>query len=473
MSGTVEIAAVLAFDNDAATISISDFTISGSATGLGEVPTSFSLSAPGIVLRTEDETADIGSIEVSVVGVDLKADVEVFSYAGSPTPNATISIDAFSPRSLMQTLNIEAPETADPSALGKLIVDAKVAVTDDRLSLSELVLVLDETTFRGELVVPRDADGVFRLDLAADSIDLNRYMAPAGDAAASGSGAAEPPVEIPADLIRAVNARGNLTLEKATMGAMQFDNVVVALNASNDSLRIYPISAEFFDGNYKGDIRINAAGSVPVLSVNEQISGVSMTSLGRAMFGVEKVTGTIDGSFQLSGRGNDMGQIQRTLRGDMSFTLKDGTWEGIDVWYQLRRARATFRQETPPEPVLPARTRFSEVSATGKVTDGVLRNDDFFAELPFMQLNGHGSVNMPAASVDYSLSARVFDRPEFMQDISPEELQDLTRVAIPLRITGPLASPKIGIDLEELLEDQIREELEDKIKDKLEDLFKL
>ena len=97
----------------------------------------------------------------------------------------------------------------------------------------------------------------------------------------------------------------------------------------------------------------------------------------------------------------------------------------------------------------------------------------FFAELPFMQLNGHGSVNMPAASVDYSLSARVFDRPEFMEDVSPEELQDLTRVAIPLRITGPLASPKIGIDLEELLEDQVREELEDKIKDKLEDLFKL
>jgi AsmA protein len=334
-------------------------------------------------------------------------------------------------------------------------------------------LVLDETTFRGELVVPRDAGGTFRLDLAADSIDLNRYMAPAGDATATGASAADAPVEIPADLIRAVNASGNLTLEQVTMGAMQFQNVVVALNAANDSLRIHPISAEFFDGSYTGDIRINAAGSVPVLSVNEQISNVSLTSLGRAMFEVDKLTGTIDGSFQLSGRGNDMAQIQRTLRGDMSFTLKDGTWEGIDVWHELRRARAIFRQEAPPEPVLPARTRFSEVRATGKVTDGVLRNDDFFAELPFMRLNGHGSVNMPAASIDYSLSARVFDRPEFMQDVSPKELEDLTRVAIPLRITGPLASPKIGIDLEELLEDQIREELEDTIKDKLKDLFRL
>ncbi len=473
VSGTVELESVLAFDDNAATISLSDFAISGHVSGLGEVPTSFSLSAPDILLQTGDETADIGSIEVSVLGIDLRADVAVFSYAGSPSPNATISIDAFSPRSLMQTLNIEAPETADPAALGRLIVDANVAVTENRISLSELVLVLDETTFRGELIVPRDAGGTFRLDLAADSIDLNRYMAPAGDATATGASAADAPVEIPADLIRAVNARGNLTLEQATMGAMQFQNVVVVLNAANDSLRIHPISAEFFDGTYSGDIRINAAGSVPVLSVNEQISNVSLTSLGRAMFEVDKLTGTIDGSFQLSGRGNDMAQIQRTLRGDMSFTLKDGTWEGIDVWHELRRARAIFRQEAPPEPVLPARTRFSEVRATGKVTDGVLRNDDFFAELPFMRLNGHGSVNMPAASIDYSLSARVFDRPEFMQDVSPKELEDLTRVAIPLRITGPLASPKIGIDLEELLEDQIREELEDTIKDKLKDLFRL
>ncbi len=473
VSGTVELESVLAFDDNAATISLSDFAIRSHVSGLGEVPTSFSLSAPDIVLQTADETADIGSIEMSVFGIDLKADVAVFSYAGSPSPTATISIDAFSPRSLMQTLNIEAPETADPAALGRLIVDANVAVAENRISLSELVLVLDETTFRGELVVPRDAGGTFRLDLAADSIDLNRYMAPAGDAAATGASAADAPVEIPADLIRAVNARGNLTLEQATMGAMQFQNVVVVLNAANDSLRIHPISAEFFDGTYTGDIRINVAGSVPVLSVNEQISNVSLTSLGRAMFEVDKLTGTIDGSFQLSGRGNDMAQIQRTLRGDMSFTLKDGTWEGIDVWHELRRARAIFRQEAPPEPVLPARTHFSEVRATGKVTDGVLRNDDFFAELPFMQLNGHGSVNMPAASIDYSLSARVFDRPEFMQDVSPEELEDLTRVAIPLRITGPLASPKIGIDLEELLEDQIREELEDKIKDKLKDLFRL
>ena len=471
VAGAVEIATTVVFDSDATTITFSNLTIDAELAGLADVPTPLAVGAAAITLNTADSTAEVGSIDISILDIKLRADVEAFSYAGSPAPNATISVAAFSPRSLMQRLNIDAPETVDPAALGKLIIDARAAVSEDRVALTELVMVLDETTFKGELVIPREPSGMFRLDLAADSIDLNRYMAPAGDAASAGGGDAAP-VEIPAELIRAVNARGNLTLEQATMGRMQFDNVVLGLNVANGRLRIHPIAAEFFDGGYKGDIRINASGTVPVLAVNEQIHDVNLGSLGQAMFQRDNLSGTIDGSFQLNGRGNDMGQVQRTLNGDMSFTLKNGAWEGTDVWYQLRRARAMLRNETPPDPVLPARTPFTEVRATGKVTDGILRNDDFFAELPFMQLNGHGSVNLPAATVDYSLSGRVFDRPEFVQDVTPEELEDLTRVRIPLRITGTLASPRIGVDLDELLKEQITEELEDKLKDKLEDKLK-
>jgi AsmA protein len=167
-----------------------------------------------------------------------------------------------------------------------------------------------------------------------------------------------------------------------------------------------------------------------------------------------------------------MGQVQQTLNGTMNFTLSDGAWEGRDVWYELRRARALFRKETPPEPVLPARTPFSEVRATGVVTDGILKNDDFFAALPFMQLTGNGTVNMPAATVDYSLSGRVFDQPESVGEVSAAELDDFTKAVIPLKITGPLAEPKFAIDFEELLKERVREEIEDQLKDKLQDLFR-
>ena len=477
VAGTVEIATTVVFDTDAALIAFNDLTIDAEVSGLADMPVPMGFLAPAITVNTADSRAEVGDIEFSMLDIDLKANIKAFSYAGTPTPKATISIAAFSPRSLMQSLNIEVPETADPSAIGKLIIDARVNATKKHISLTKLKMVLDETTLTGKIVAPRDMAGAVTFELAADSIDLNRYMAPAGDETAAASGSTnEAPVEIPVEIIQALNVSGNATLNKATMGSMQFENVEVGLKIENDRLRIFPISAEFFDGGYKGDIRINASKKVPVLSVNEQIHDVSLRSLGQAMFQRDNLSGTIDGFFKLKGRGKHMGRVQRTLNGNMSFTLKDGAWEGVDVWYQLRNARAKLRNETPPKPTLPARTPFTEVRATAKVKDGILRNNDFFAELPFMQLNGKGSVNLPAATLDYSLSGRVFDRPEYLKDVSPEELADLTKVQIPLRITGPLASPRIGVDLDELLKEAVKEELEEKLtdelKDKLKDLFK-
>jgi AsmA protein len=191
------------------------------------------------------------------------------------------------------------------------------------------------------------------------------------------------------------------------------------------------------------------------------------------MFDQENISGTINGTFQLSGRGNDLAAIQRDLDGNIALQLIDGAWEGTDIWYELRRARAAIRQEAAPEPTLPARTQFSEVSASGPVQDGVFNNSDLLAELPFMRITGSGSVNFVAATVDYGMSASVLDKPELIgSDVEAKELKDLTRAVIPMRISGSLLAPKIAPDLDKLFKDQAKKEVENKLKDKLGDLLK-
>ena len=407
----------------------------------------------------EEEGITLGDTELSVLGVDA-----TLTVAGEGS-GARLQIDAFSLKSLMTRLNIEAPVTADPDALGKIIFDGNVQVNDDEISVTGLELVVDDTTFNGKLSVARNEAGTISIDLAADSIDLDRYMEPAADASASSGNAVA--VEIPADLIRALNVRGGLTVEKAKLSGMTFDKVTLGLNAADGNLRLHPITADFFDGKYDGDVRINASGSVPVLSVNENVRDVSLGSLAQAMFEQENITGTINGSFKLSGRGESLVAIQRSLGGSMSMELIDGAWEGTDLWYELRRARALYKQEPAPEPELPARTQFSSVKATGPVTDGVFRNDDLFAQLPFMQLTGKGSVDFAAAKVDYRMTARILENPEFATDATAEELDEFTEAKIPLRITGSLADPTIAPDIEEMLKEEVKEKVEEEIKDKL------
>lgn len=466
LSGRIDVGLVVAFDADAGTVSISDLDVDGRVEGVAEVPATLRLQAPSILLQTEAQNAEIGEVRLQLMSVDLKADVAPFSYAGDPQPSATISIAAFSPRTLMRELAIEVPPTADPDVLDKLAVDAKAKVGATAIALSDLRLVLDDTTFTGRLSVPKSAAGTFELDLAGDRIDVARYMAPATEEAATEE-AAGGTVEIPVELIRALNARGNLSIASANLGDILFEKVTLGVNSANGKLRIHPIAADFFGGGYRGDVNIDASGKLPSIAVDEKIVNVSLRPMMLAMYEVDNVTGTINGNFKLGGSGADMDAIRRDLDGSLSIELIDGAWEGTDVWYELRKARSLVKGEAaPPAPATP-RTPFSSLKASGKVTDGVMQNDDLFAELPFMQVTGKGSVNFVEATVDYTATGRFLEKPEFMTAVDPSELDDFTKAVIPFRITGPLADPDIKPDVEKMLKDRAEKEAKKAIADKL------
>jgi AsmA protein len=205
------------------------------------------------------------------------------------------------------------------------------------------------------------------------------------------------------------------------------------------------------------------AGDVPSISVNENVTGVQLAPLAKAMFDQENITGTIDGSFKLSGSGNNLSAIRRDLDGTMAFSLADGAWEGTDVWHQLRSAYALFKQRPAPEPSDPARTEFTNVRVTGPVNDGVFSNNDLLAELPFLQMTGSGTVDLAAGEVDYSMQARVLEQPEFVDEATAAELEDFTEAVIPLRITGPLADPSIQPDIAAMLIAEVEQAVEKEV----------
>lgn len=453
-------------------LKLDGFAINALLEGVAETPTVFGLATTAVNINTDAEMIVLGDVELALLGLDISAAVEPFSFAGDITPTAAINVEAFSLRNLMERMDIEPPETSDPAALGRVTMIAVARVGTDAIRLTDLTLELDETTFTGSLAIPQGDNDVFELELNGDSIKLDGYMAPVteGEAAATTTDAA--PVEIPAELIRLVNARGSMSLASAELSGMQFEDLELGVVTNDGKLRMHPIKASLFDGQYNGDVRIDASGTTPVLSVNEQIEGVQLGALAMAMFEQDNITGTINGGFELSGRGADMLAVQQTLSGNISMELNDGAFEGTDVWHELRKARALIRQEEAPEPTLPARTRFSDVSVSGPVNNGVFSSDNFQALLPFMQMTGTGSINFVEATVDYRMNARVFDKPELIGDeATAEELEDLAKVRIPIRITGPIAAPSVKPDTEKLLRDAAKKEVEDKLKDKLKDLL--
>jgi AsmA protein len=362
----------------------------------------------------------------------------------------------------MRALDIDPPVTADPNALNRVSFNANAVVGENDISLQAMTLELDDSTMVGSLSLPMSEGGTLRFDLNVDAINLDGYMAPTEEGIGTAETEDSGNIEIPVDMIRTLNASGSFKIDRALLSGMEFTNVQLGLNSANGRLRLFPLSAELYDGTYNGDVQIDAANDIPSISVNEKLSGVNLASLAKSMFDQDNISGMINGSFVLSGRGRNLADIRQDLDGNMAFELVDGAWEGTDVWHELRAARAMFRQEPAPEPRLPARTEFSTVRASGTVTDGIFENNDLLAELPFLQLTGSGIVDLPAAQINYSVQARVLERPEFASTVSAEELADFTAASIPLKITGPLSAPNIQPDIEALLRQQVDKAIEDK-----------
>ena len=466
LAGHVVIRGTTTMTEGATAVSLEGLNVAGEIRGLTTQAAEFNFDSREMAIDTVAQSVSPGEMDLSIFGVSMSANVEPFSYADSPRPKAALQVAEFSLKELMRKLDIEPPATANASALSRVSFSANAIVREKAIALRSMTLELDDSTMIGRLSLPTTETGAIRFDLKVDAINLDDYMAPADTGAAPSTGESADDIEIPVDIIRELKANGSFKIDRALLSGMEFTNVELGLRSRNGKLRLNPLAADLYDGTYNGDVRIDASQDIPSISVDEKLQGVNLSSLAKSMFDQDNISGTINGTFALSGAGRNLAAIRQDLDGKMSLELVDGAWEGIDVWHQLRAARAMFRQEPAPPANLPARTEFTSVSATGTVTDGIFKNDDLLVQLPFLEMTGGGIVDLPAAQVNYSVEARVFNKPELMSGISEAELADLTKTVVPVKITGPLNSPSVRPDIEAVFRQQVEGALEEQ-KEKL------
>jgi AsmA protein len=158
----------------------------------------------------------------------------------------------------------------------------------------------------------------------------------------------------------------------------------------------------------------------------------------------------------------------------MSFVLKNGALEGVNVWDSIARAYAAVKGQVAPPPA-PARTEIANLHGSANIVNGVLSNKDFAALLPFLSLGGEGKLDLADMTVDYNLKGKVTGTP---RPAPGQDLSGLKGLTVPLHITGTLSNLNVRPDLggvakakvDEAL-DKKKDELKKKAQDKLQDLL--
>jgi AsmA protein len=439
--------------------------------GQGEIALGFEIFEADL----QAETVSLEGLVLEVLGLTINGSLDGEELFGDLALNGEIEIEQFDPQELLETLNLEIA-TADTDVLREISLSGNLNYDANQMTLNGLDLTLDDSNLTGSL---GRVGSETRFDLAIDSINVDRYLPPAAEGPAEGEGSLDE-VDLPLAALRELDANGQFTIDSAQISGLSLSDVSFVLTAGDGLVSLQP-SASLYSGSFGGEITIRASGDSANLAIDQELSGIDMTPLGQDLLDAELISGTMNASLDLAAMGSNLGEIRRQLDGNVAFALTDGAWNGVDMWYELRRARASL--ESAPAPEAPAegeaRTAFSEVSTSGVLDNGVLTTRNLIADVGFMAVTGGGTLDLVADAMNFDLVAQFIDGPMLQSD---PEMADLAGDELPLKVSGSPTSPSILPDfaamiraeVEAAVEEEIqeeREQLQERLNDRLRGVF--
>jgi len=405
---------------------------------------------------------------LTVFGMEITGSVNGQSIAGDkPTFNGAVTVSEFVPREMLATLGIEVPETTDATVLGKADAHLEWQASNKHFSVKALQLRFDDSRVDGNVRIDNFDKPVTAFNLKLDAIDLDRYLPPPTEAVASGNTTASADDTLPVEALRSLNVKGTIGIGSLKAANLRSTDISFKVNGNNGLVRIYPASAKMYDGQYRGDVTLDARRDALKISMNESLSGIQVGPLLKDLTGDDKLLGRADLSARLIASGKTAAQMKAGLNGNAQFSFVDGAVKGVNIASLIRKAQATLKGQPAPAEEGPNQTDFAELRGTAKITNGVIRNDDLSLKSPLLRITGKGKASLPDETIDYLLTTKFVGSIEGQGGAG---LGELKGIAIPVRISGTFASPSYTPDLAAALSEAAKAKVEEKVEEKKEEL---
>jgi len=418
-----------------------------------------------LAVDLDKQTLSLKDLLVTVLDLKLQGQAQGINISGTaPQFAGTLKLAEFAPRDLLKRMGQELPEVSDASVLGKAEAEFAFKATSKSATLSGLKLQLDDTAITGSVGIGDFAKSAINFDLLVDAIDLDRYLPPQkpGEAKAAptpAEAAAGGAAALPVETLRGLKLNGTLKIGQLKAYQLRSTDIRVTVAAKDGLVRVAPASAKLYQGSYNGDVTLDVRGKEPRIALDEKVAGVQAGPMLTDMLGSTKVTGTANVAVRLTAAGNDAVAMRKNMNGTANVALTDGVIKGLDVLGEIRKAYALVRGK--PQPATTDQTEFSALTGTATITNGLINNPDLLGKSPLMQVQGNGSADLVSERLDYRISTTLVD--------SLEGKGELTGRPIPVHITGTFSAPKVGVDMEKVLTQEVQQKLEEKVQEKLQD----
>ncbi|MGM0741651.1 MAG: AsmA family protein [Pseudomonadota bacterium] len=341
-----------------------------------------------------------------------------------------------------------------PRGLGRAIVlDTDLTVSQDmRLSLRETSLTLDDNRLSGAADVFLGGDKPrLNMQLNAGALDLSA-LAAGDDAGAGGGGSGAsgkggggsgggnapsdgwPKTKIDASALGLADAEVALVADSVDMGDLALGKTRVLMTLTNARLVFELRELRAYDGLVTGEFVMNNRSGLSV-GGNMKANGINLETFLTDAIDISRFSAKADGKVDFLGVGQSLHAIMNSLEGKGSLGTGRGVISGIDLDRLMRSGDVSG-----------GTTVFDSLNASFTMKQGNLFNKDLAMSLPLAKASGEGRIGLGARDIDYTFTPALL------------EGENRKGLAIPVRIRGPWASPRIQPDLEAAIDLNFKEE---------------
>jgi AsmA protein len=381
-----------------------------------------------------------GGVTPVVARIDGPGGRIAFDGRAGPAPQAQgrLDLDLADTAAFLAALDlasVDLPEGVDRRIEG----GAEVTLTAARrLSLRDMRLDLGDNAISGSADIDLSGD-VPRIeaDLEAGALNLSRASGTGGGGGSGGGGDggggwSRTPID--ASGLGLANGAVVLSTDSIDLGDLKLDatRLRITLDRSRAVVGLKDVRA--YGGRMTGEFVANNRSG---LSVGGDLSAedIDLERFLSDAMGITRFSATGGGTVQFLGVGQSVHEIMHSLSGEGRIGTGRGVISGIDLDRLMRSGNVTG-----------GTTVFDEMSASFTMDEGNLYNRDLTMRLPLARAEGTGRVGIGARDIDYLFTPVLLEG-------------DTTRgLAIPVRIRGAWADPRITPDLDRALDLNLREE---------------
>jgi AsmA protein len=355
----------------------------------------------------------------------------------------------------------------------------------DRLD-SEIDAVLSGSKLNFKLNATQLADPKVVFALKADKLDFNTLFppapVPAAPAAATAKPAAEqakpaakPPAKPPAkpaagkgdessvpDLafLAPLDVTGTFDIGELKVQQVEASAISARLRALEGKLEIADIKASLYDGSLAGSLMADAQNR---LGARLTLSDVSVGPLLQAYAQEGRLSGKGTVKVDLSSSGKTSAAVEAGLSGQVQLRLRDGAIRGIDFSQTLGEVndvvRNLFSGQLPSVMSRIDMARVTDFSALDADVDfeqgqGTIRKLNVATPMLRITQGTPASLDLVNDQFDMLVDVRVV---KTASGQSGKDLADLQGVTVPVRISGPFATPSYQVQWKEINSKQIKE----------------